>query len=888
METIQSATSCQSLISEASKSATTTSTTSCNTTHPDSAPGQVCAIAANIVASDPPQTCHPPPSEHAPQHSASPDGTTTPSAKHAPPTDPQVEDNPSESGSSTTHSASAAFVKESGEVVRDIFKRLTANRSDDSPMLPSSFDSHTDDCTRLSTDVHDWLSTSHEDTRITQLQVFVAYVWSLTTDDTPAINQALQTVVRESHVALVEMEDPSRVLFFCYLSCFKSLIYLELHGISFETHHVLEIVRWKGAYEAIADICLFYLLHQCGVDSSNFHSVCSNLWRGIDHDAATILLHDLKNIAQQKDQWKMSFVSKTVKLYGPKLQSSPTISLAKEVSAKGTAPWDVLDVRKPNGMADEIQEMITLIMSYVSRVDSMLGVEREMEEWESLRELLTLYRVCDHEGDVISHRSVTQSGETYGQFTMAMNDALAPIGFELCALIPGRSFQNDNADSNLSPVTSMEHTDGSTIHVVRDDGQEDWLAFICDVTYARLNQRVSHAIVRSKQLDLVYKSESGYEAADFARLRDIADSIQRKLFRDTNVSKPCPCPEGVEVIAHALVRPWGAWRGIDVVNGAVAISALTALQSFVEDDKSVRGEDKPTCWDGMLIDPEVIALSSELGTPPVSYVLMMYMSHMCTFSKFSWQHVSRFKPMKIGMRDVIPLLHEEDVEAFVEFESQKSIEALSWKGPVSERHGYLIVKRSIPISLIVVTLVLLALSALPVVSAPSVRWQDTMTRLCQNFGTIFAPLLALYLFIFYGADNLPFLQRREFPCIGLDAASAMVRRTKEEIATYVKHVGMAEEVFSSAGNSVTLSGNLGEGCTSSSGGLKATRLMDCGALFLACDDEKRTLSGMIDVGGFVKLVQDSMSKKWRAEIADMDPQFWRVLTRKEVEGVIIW
>lgn len=77
----------------------------------------------------------------------------------------------------------------------------------------------------------------------------------------------------------------------------------------------------------------------------------------------------------------------------------------------------------------------------------------------------------------------------------------------------------------------MEQTDGITIHVVSDYVQENWLAFICDVTYARLKQRFSHSILRSKQLYLIYAIYIFLCSSQFFSIDIyIADYISRKQF----------------------------------------------------------------------------------------------------------------------------------------------------------------------------------------------------------------------------------------------------------------------------------------------------------------------------------------------------------------------
>lgn len=747
----------------------------------------------------------------------------------------------------------------------------------------------------------DWLQSHDDDVRISQLQCLVHYVRALVADagsdaevTASAVQHALGGITTELQGDLSDSSQIRPVLFFAYLTCFKLLIYLEAHAIPFDVAFVLDVVRWKDAYEAIAHLCLAYVLNHCDVDPSDLHDYSFHNSKYIDHDAASFLLHDLKKIAKADGDWKMSFKPRSDKLYGPKLQPSPTITMAQEVLVHGNAPWHVLDNREPNGFADDVQETITLIMTYVSAVDRMFGVTRSSGEWHSLRDLLTQLRVSDADGDVHIYNSTLSSNETYGVYRSSLSDSWTPIGIRDSSMVcdwissPGtanRFWNPEPAEENN--VASFEHLDPYTIKLVRKDGTEQLFAFICDVRYLRVTEDVSHVRIDGSHIYFNYACKPVISTTDEDWLDAVTNAIQTKVFHHEDIVAPYPFTKGMEAVAYGLIRPWGEWRGVDVVDGTVAIAVFTSLLEYLEGPKTARGERKPTKWDGLYVDAEVIAMCSTIETPPTSLILMAYMAHLFTCSKYKWPHQSSMLPMTIGSQDLIPLFDDDDVKQFVEFESQKSRDLLTWHGPVSEARGSLVIQGRFPWDLMAFSVSLFLLSLIPLMSVGRDGWIESLREVNTNLGTVFTPLFALYFYSFYCDQELAGMMRGNFICKSLGVASATVGSTKEAIATFVKHMGLSEEVFRTTGNSVSLRGYTGAGLTSSCGGLEATLLMDAGALFLAWDDGEETPRGMVDVGGFLHLSLDSTSKQWKADSGCMECRIWRVMKREELQDVVI-
>lgn len=100
-----------------------------------------------------------------------------------------------------------------------------------------------------------------------------------------------------------------------------------------------------------------------------------------------------------------------------------------------------------------------------------------------------------------------------------------------------------------------------------------------------------------------------------------------------------------------------------------------------------------------------------------------------------------------------------------------------------------------------------------------------------------------------------------------------------------KSQGIARQVFQPTGNSVALSGSDGMGQTSSDG-LDASKLHDIGVLFLSKQDSTRPI-GMIDVGGYLELIEDNNSRTWTARESKLDAGVLRILSRSYVEDVRI-
>lgn len=733
-------------------------------------------------------------------------------------------------------------------------------------------------------ELHTWLCSPHDDTRVSQLQVLMAYIIKLAGDATPAVPYSMLRVLTHIRADLDQPSELDRLLRFSYCTCFKCLVYLELHDISFDAALVLDVVRWKTAYQTIAYMCCDYLVYQCGRESNMLHDLCSNTPKAIDVDAATVLLADLKNMACQTVDWNTSFEPSSKKLYGPKLQSSPTIAAAKAAAAKGAVPWSHLDTRVPNGPADDTQESITLILAHVSAIDKVLGVTREAAEWTSLREFLTLYRFCDEDGDMLHRRSIHWRCESYGILTPAFEDVLTPIGFETVFLDCNPFFEPYQVRD--TDFKSFEHIDPYTLRLERRNGDVEFIAFTCDVSYARLTRDVACVMTNGKQMSINFQRRSVIDARDNDRLHNITMAIKDKVLGEVTVEPPYPSPRGVGAVAHALLRPWGAWRGVDVVDGAVAIASFTALQRYVEDAKSGRGELVASCWDGIVMDVEVIALSRAIPERPSSFVATAYLAHVCAADMFEWDHLSSCAGIEVGAPGLVPLFSVDDAEDLVSCEMRRSRDALSWHGMLGERDGYLVVQAGWPRDIAILFLSLLMACVLPELAAnnpPTHALRDML----RNTGTILAPLLALYLVTHHHGQDIRLLISGQRIARSLDEAAALTGQTKEQLCTALKHSALAERVLQPTGNSVALSGDEpGCGRTSVGHGLRATRLVDAGALFLARQDSD-DVAGMVDVGGFLRLVRDPVCNGWRAEASDMELGVWRVLSRKEVAGVII-
>lgn len=736
-----------------------------------------------------------------------------------------------------------------------------------------------------------WLAQDSINPKILNIQRLITYILELSSNEHVNASKAISAAFCRVAPSLAyhdedNSENTSKVEH-GYLACFKSLIYLEIYGVSFDVDLVAGIIRWRVAYKSLGLLCHFYQLKYMGKIRYKYHSYCGITQKIVTPELAKKMLQDLKSIAHQRGKWAISARYESHATYGPRVQPTELSEAAEEFARNGNTVIDDLDNRRPNQTVKKEQEIITIILSAVSAVDAAFGIEREKGEWTDLRECLSAFGVCDNDGDVFGFHSITKESEWYGAIHLGAYELLTPIGYGILTILSPE--QSVTRDESRSKVSSFAHLDQYTIQIRYEDGTEELLAFCGDVRFAKLTMNYQYIVNDGMTLIIEYNNPSIVDERDRKHLNEITYAIAKKLIRES-LTEPYPSPNGIASIAFALQRPWMSWRGINTAQGAVFVQSLNSLKDCLEQSTLYRADRSKSDWDGYMIDFEVIAITRRIRKRPDSCVLPIYLAHICSHPIFNWNHKSASTPFLIGSPNIVALFNEEDVDHFITYEKERSKDILVLKrknAPVPEnREGGLVVGCNRPWDFLILAIVLFGFCIAPSFDLSEQSWSSAISDAIQNLGTGMAPILLLYLLAIYRGWDVRDMIKGKKRCDSIEIAARVSKRSKEEISMMAKNVGIAREVFQKASNSVALSGGEGDGITTSSNGLDAQKLVDIGVLFISKQDENHPI-GMVDVGGYLSMTKDVQTKFWFASEGTLEPGVIKILGRNDLNGVVI-
>lgn len=740
-----------------------------------------------------------------------------------------------------------------------------------------------------------WVSTEVSDWRVKQLKMLMRYIIDLL-DGTPAhaseaVTNGLHRVSARIGSDFGEWPKISTMVLLGYTTCFKTLLYLGLYNINFDADLVLRMVKWQMAYREISYIYLSYQEQFNREIHSEVHALCVRSPNSINNSLARRILSDLKRVAHQSGHWSRSSRLKGSNYYGSHLQNTDTILAAKQFATNTDVSWADLDNREPNTPFDTEQEFITLVMSAVAAVDKAFQIKRNPSEWEDLRESLTAFGVCDNEGDLYTEFSMAGFGNRTGFLQFYPYDFLTPIGCQKLIFCAPESALEGSLKSHENKTTeSIKHIDPYTIRIRYEDGSETVLAFIGDVSFARIPEGVKSVSSVTDGIIFQYHNTSLVEERDYRRLGDITMAMTRKIISNSQ-GKPCPTPKGIASIAFCLTRPWKTWRGVCIADGPVSLVAMNSLKEKME-SMNLPSSSRPasveadSTWDGYNMDLEVFGIARRGEHQPASFTLLAYLAHLCTHPAFNWPHISATVPFKLGDPNTVVLLSDWDVDRLIEFGKHQCDARLPEKRNVQQSSGLILVDCKRPWDVIIVFISLFLLCLLPSIFSNFDRWTSRLSNGLECLGTVFVPVFALYLFCMHRTWNVRDMVRGLRLCDTLELAERVSGRPKEETALLCKKQGVARHFFHSFSNSIALSGQQGFGYTMCIGGLNAQQLMKLGVIFLASFDTYRPV-GMIDVHGYLALEKDSELDVWRAKKGRLEKGVYRTLTEEEVEHLFI-
>lgn len=734
--------------------------------------------------------------------------------------------------------------------------------------------------------------------KMLHLQQLMKYIDTLLPDDDERTNadklnarkvvsSALRRVAFRLLTATPDNDDYIPVLKYGYISCFKSLMYLEMYDIEFDVNFVVDLVQWQFAYQCISTLCYLYQLRFNEKVHAAYHRLVRSAPNIVKSPLTKMIVNDLKELAHQRGPWASSTRNETGNLYGSHLQDSDDILLAKKYAKNGNIDFSDIDNRVPNTLADTEQEFITFIQAAVSAVDKQFGIERSSEEWSDFRKSLTAYGVCDHDGDLYGNYSITVPDERYGNLNFSVYDLLTPIGFNDTYLSCPEPNKWRLPSTPETSVKSMSYLDPRTVKIVRDDDSEEIIGFFGDVSFVDLPAGV-HLVSTDPNnciLYVQYDNPSSIDGRDTKSLDEYTRAIAEKVIPN-DLDTPYPSPFGIQSIAFCLTRPWKNWRGIGVANGAASVVTMNDLKTYFESVEKYTAGNVTISWKGYNMDFEVMALGRSVKQIPTSFNLLAYLAHICTHPKFDWDHVSSSSTIEIGRTDIVICSNSEDVEKFINFEKANCYDRFIINEPIDSREGYILVKCRRPWDLFALFLFLFVFSITPAISRPSSRWNDGMSEALQNIGMGMAPILLIYTLARYRGWDVRDMIKGRKKCRTLEDAEKACSMTKEEISMTAKKQKVAKDVFQTVSNSVSLNGREGNGLTSCRG-LSAAKLFDFGVLFISKPEDTVPI-GMIDMDGYLTLTKESHAEFFSAKPGDLEPGTWKILSRSELEHVRIY
>lgn len=595
--------------------------------------------------------------------------------------------------------------------------------------------------------VKSWLKEDCANWKLSELKELMKYTISLAESDTSHIRRVVFSAMCRvgTGLAFRDMDDSEifEVLRFGYVSCFKSLMYLENYNIGFDVDLVVDIVQWQYAYQAVSLLSLNYQLRS----NKKIHSVIHQLFAYepmiISGALTNAVIMDLKNIAHQRGPWARSAVNKNRNLPGHKLQHTDEIVAAEAFIKNSNVQLDDIDDRVPDTPYSVEQDLIITIMSAVSAVDKQFGVSRPTSEWEDLRESLAAFGVCDEDGDVYTNDGILTSEDAYGLYSQCFLDKLCIIGFNStvfrCLEKRKRKFPEQHMVKHIFQYGSH------TIKLEYEDGNEDFLGFFDDVSQVNMSMNATHVVIHETSCSIEYDFTSGIDEREERTLNEISMEMANKVIVG-EVSQPYPSPGGIETIGFCLCRHWKTWRGVNIVDGAVAVVAFNNLRNYLDIVDMARNVRVDSSWNGYIIDFEVIALALKIRLKPVSFVLLPYLAHIATYGKFKWEHISCSTAIQLGASDLAVCFNDEDVERFISLESlnSQSLMKISATERLRVRDGYVVVNCRRPWDLVVLCSVLFAFCVAPALTRSVSNWNDGLSEAIQNLGTGVAPIIILY------------------------------------------------------------------------------------------------------------------------------------------------
>ena len=344
-----------------------------------------------------------------------------------------------------------------------------------------------------------------------------------------------------------------------------------------------------------------------------------------------------------------------------------------DILEHGSTHRSNIDPRKPMGRMSEEIELISLILAKVSVVDKVLGVKRDAEEWESLRELLYAYGVCDESGEVYSERSVNEPQKTYGQYRTDIYDLLTPIGY-FSSCFTSRASLDPN---DINVFDEISEIDGATYQIKRSkikSGRPDLIfqervAFMLDITFLNEKKEKVQYVMDTQSINLIGSGgvllyieyyASGKTDESQCEIWDELNSITKTITAeyDADALSPgvtgYPSPRGIEAVGFALQRPWKWWKGVGIARTQIVYDALCEIANQFSSGTTKTGFEQNiktySKWNGVPLEPEVIALSRGIRNAPSSISLMLYLSAICNLSPFDWERISTAKNNCNGRR----------------------------------------------------------------------------------------------------------------------------------------------------------------------------------------------------------------------------------------------